>query len=110
MQRSKVATAARHCQKPKEIEAKRCHSPPFRFNGFGELIRVSPLGEVSLDAGNIVPNGFSPVQMRQILLPRIHLKHEQRRWLGALFLGRPGMVDPSRMVRCISFTAQLELT
>jgi hypothetical protein len=30
--------------------------------------------------------------------------------LGGLFLGGPGVVDPGRTIRCISFTAQLELT
>jgi hypothetical protein len=31
---------------------------PFRIGGFVEPIKVSQLGGVSLDAGNIVPNGF----------------------------------------------------
>ena len=30
-------------------------SPPFRLDGFVELIKVNQLGDVSLDAGNIVP-------------------------------------------------------
>src|SRR6202041_1672371 len=32
--------------------------PPFRLDGFVESIEVSQLGDVALDAGNIVPNGF----------------------------------------------------
>jgi hypothetical protein len=58
LQRSKAATAARHRQKRREIEPQRWHSPPFRIDGFVEPIKVSQLGDVSLDAGNIVPNGF----------------------------------------------------
>jgi hypothetical protein len=58
LQRSKAATAARHRQKRREIEPQRCHSPPIRIDGFVEPIKVSQLGDVSLDAGNIVPNGF----------------------------------------------------
>jgi hypothetical protein len=33
-------------------------SPPFRLDGFTEPIEVNQLGDVSLDAGDIVPNGF----------------------------------------------------
>src|ERR1700681_3151432 len=32
-------------------------SPPFRLDGFIEPIKVNQLGDVSLDAGDIVPNG-----------------------------------------------------
>ena len=33
-------------------------SPPLRLDGFVEPIKVSQLGDVSLDAGYVVPNGF----------------------------------------------------
>jgi hypothetical protein len=33
--------------------------PPFRIEGFVEPIKVSQLGDVSLDAGNIVPMAFA---------------------------------------------------
>jgi hypothetical protein len=58
LQHSKAATAARRCQKRRKIEPKLWHSPPFRINGCVEPIKVSQLGDVSLDAGNIVSNGF----------------------------------------------------
>jgi hypothetical protein len=58
LQHSKTATAARHRQKRKEIEPQRCHSLPFRIDGFVDPIKVRQLGDVSLDAGKIVPNGF----------------------------------------------------
>src|SRR5258708_5236886 len=33
-------------------------SPPFHLDDFVEPIKVSQLGDVALDTGNIVPNGF----------------------------------------------------
>jgi hypothetical protein len=33
--------------------------PPFRIEGFVEPIKVSQLGDVSLDAGNFVPMAFA---------------------------------------------------